>query len=138
MVMVEQVKEQLRAGLSTLPTPRNDYEIVVPEDEVEGDSRQSASQMRAEDQADVDQRAYDTMVAKSQYHFLFINILFVGIWSSMAAIDGLLSFSHQTSCSRPLALILRNCPIFACLAVFILLTYSHGHWPRWYLASPTH
>ncbi|KZC15188.1 Cell division cycle 5-like protein [Dufourea novaeangliae] len=27
----KQVKEQLRAGLSALPTPRNDYEIVVPE-----------------------------------------------------------------------------------------------------------
>lgn len=61
------MKEQLRAGLSTLPTPRNDYEIVVPEDEMDSDMNQSANHLSVEDQADVDQRALDTIRAQSEY-----------------------------------------------------------------------
>ena len=31
-----EVKETLKLGLSTLPTPKNDFEIVVPENEESG------------------------------------------------------------------------------------------------------
>ncbi|XP_033224510.1 cell division cycle 5-like protein [Belonocnema kinseyi] len=51
----KQVKEQLWAGLRTLPTPRNDYEIVVPEEETDENSMISANDV-VEDQADIDAR----------------------------------------------------------------------------------
>ncbi|XP_046392890.1 cell division cycle 5-like protein [Ischnura elegans] len=53
-----QLKEQLRQGLSALPTPRNDYEIVVPEEEEEGAAGMDMEEMASneEDQADVDAR----------------------------------------------------------------------------------
>lgn len=48
------VKEQLRSGLSTLPAPKNDYEIVVPENEEETPTE--VTQQMVEDQADVEAR----------------------------------------------------------------------------------
>ncbi|XP_046667969.1 cell division cycle 5-like protein [Homalodisca vitripennis] len=60
------VKEQLRAGLSTLPAPRNDYEIVVPEDEMDTENRQASDQYRVEDQADVDLRALQVALAQKE------------------------------------------------------------------------
>lgn len=51
---LRQMKEQLRTGLSLLPAPKNDYEIVVPEDEaIEPAQPDSAA---IEDQADIDAR----------------------------------------------------------------------------------
>ncbi|KAK0064476.1 cell division cycle 5-like protein [Biomphalaria pfeifferi] len=49
--------DQLRRGLAGLPAPKNDYEIVVPEDEQgqEGDSQ--GGRRVVEDQADLDERA---------------------------------------------------------------------------------
>ncbi|XP_078036598.1 cell division cycle protein 21 [Augochlora pura] len=52
----KQVKEQLRAGLSTLPAPRNDYEIVVPEGEHKDDNASAPATEIVEDQADIDAR----------------------------------------------------------------------------------
>ncbi|XP_043248665.1 cell division cycle 5-like protein [Colletes gigas] len=52
----KQVKEQLRAGLSALPTPRNDYEIVVPEGETKDESAATPTTEIVEDQADIDAR----------------------------------------------------------------------------------
>lgn len=51
-------KEQLKMGLSGLPAPKNDYEIVVPEHETEndGDEANQAEHLTVEDQADVDAR----------------------------------------------------------------------------------
>lgn len=51
----KQQKESLREKLTTLPTPRNDYEIVVPEDASEDDN-ENASESFIEDQADADAR----------------------------------------------------------------------------------
>lgn len=51
----KQVKDALRDKLATLPAPRNDYEIVVPDDEAEGDA-QDSSHTFVEDQTDVDAR----------------------------------------------------------------------------------
>ncbi|EDV38652.1 uncharacterized protein Dana_GF24891 [Drosophila ananassae] len=51
----KQLKSTLREGLSTLPAPRNDYEIVVPEQE-DTEPTEASSEPAIEDQADVDAR----------------------------------------------------------------------------------
>ncbi|CAG5131481.1 unnamed protein product, partial [Candidula unifasciata] len=48
---------QLRKGLASLPTPKNDYEIVVPEDEHGADGDIRGARHSVEDQADIDERA---------------------------------------------------------------------------------
>nr|SVE70296.1 EOG090X02CC [Daphnia similis]SVE70920.1 EOG090X02CC [Daphnia similis]SVE71551.1 EOG090X02CC [Daphnia similis] len=61
-VMQRTLKEQLKRGLSTLPTPKNDYEIVVPEEEMDtesglpGDGGTTGTYISVEDQADIDAR----------------------------------------------------------------------------------
>ncbi|XP_017770851.1 PREDICTED: cell division cycle 5-like protein [Nicrophorus vespilloides] len=55
-------KDQLRAGLSTLPEPKNDYEIVVPEHEEE--VAETVKELSVEDQADVDARLQEEMRIK--------------------------------------------------------------------------
>nr|SVE75628.1 EOG090X02CC [Daphnia hispanica] len=61
-IMQRTLKEQLKRGLSTLPTPKNDYEIVVPEEEMDtesgapGDASTSGTYISVEDQADIDSR----------------------------------------------------------------------------------
>lgn len=61
----KQLKSSLKEGLASLPTPRNDYEIVVPEHENEGgmDDAADAERMVA-DQADVDARKRQDLLAK--------------------------------------------------------------------------
>ena len=49
-----QVKASVRTALQALPAPRNDYEIVVPEHEAEGEPAPAPA---LEDQADRDARA---------------------------------------------------------------------------------
>lgn len=51
----KQMKESLREKLSTLPAPRNDYEIVVPENTTE-DENESTPVPNIEDQSDADIR----------------------------------------------------------------------------------
>ncbi|XP_018322506.1 cell division cycle 5-like protein isoform X2 [Agrilus planipennis] len=58
------LKEQLRVGLSGLPAPRNDYEIVVPENEQEEVINQGNEQF-IEDQADIDARKLEEEKAKA-------------------------------------------------------------------------
>ncbi|RZC40269.1 Myb Cef and/or Ax dynein light domain containing protein, partial [Asbolus verrucosus] len=58
------VKEQLKLGLSSLPLPKNDYEIVVPEHEEEERTEQ-AEEETVEDQADVDARLQEELRAKA-------------------------------------------------------------------------
>lgn len=76
------MKEQLRAGLSSLPVPKNDYEIVVPEDENEKSDSKATNQLAIEDQADVDARALAAIQAQSKlmqfksiYQSMFIYLL---------------------------------------------------------------
>uniref|UniRef100_A0A069DXG0 Putative mrna splicing protein cdc5 myb superfamily n=1 Tax=Panstrongylus megistus TaxID=65343 RepID=A0A069DXG0_9HEMI len=58
----QQMKEHLRSGLRSLPRPRNDYEIVVPEEDTgsgaieESQTETADSGSKVEDQADVDSR----------------------------------------------------------------------------------
>nr|CAG4643777.1 EOG090X02CC [Lepidurus arcticus] len=58
------LKANLRQGLSSLPTPRNDYEIVVPEDEDVKDADDGEMRLLVEDQADVDARLETDRKAK--------------------------------------------------------------------------
>lgn len=58
------VKEQLRLKLSSLPAPKNDYEIVVPEHEEEVAEQQQEHMV--EDQADVDARYQAEQKAKAE------------------------------------------------------------------------
>ena len=61
-LMQRALKEQLRRGLSTLPVPKNDYEIVVPEEEMDtstglpGEGEALGTYVSIEDQADIDAR----------------------------------------------------------------------------------
>lgn len=61
----KQLKSHLRDGLSSLPAPRNDYEIVVPENE-ENDDESSEKMNVVEDQADVDARKIAELKAKRE------------------------------------------------------------------------
>ena len=59
-VLQRTLKEQLKRGLSTLSVPKNDYEIVVAEDEMDTSDEPSAEghvgASQVEDQADIDAR----------------------------------------------------------------------------------
>lgn len=58
------VKDQLKMGLKSLPLPKNDYEIVVPEQEEEKTVEQQSQEM-VEDQADIDARLMEEQKAKA-------------------------------------------------------------------------
>ena len=62
----KKLKETLRNSLSRLPAPRNDYEIVVP-DEVSADLPNSSDKITREDQADIDARFAAEQKAKRTY-----------------------------------------------------------------------
>ncbi|XP_033608501.1 cell division cycle 5-like protein [Cryptotermes secundus] len=59
-----QLREQLLSGLNSLPAPRNDYEIVIPDSEEEKAPVESANNV--EDQADVDTRNLAEFKAKCE------------------------------------------------------------------------
>lgn len=61
----KQLKSTLKEGLATLPTPRNDYEIVVPDQGNDDDAMDSSDPAAVvEDQADVDARKVAEQEAK--------------------------------------------------------------------------
>ncbi len=64
----QEMKESLKLGLSTLPAPKNDFEIVVPEDEEgEGDvEMQDDANTWIEDQGDVDQQTEEEFRRRRQ------------------------------------------------------------------------
>nr|CAG4645390.1 EOG090X02CC [Lynceus sp. MCZ IZ 141354] len=64
------IRDQLKRGLSSLPTPKNDYEIVVPEDEMEvGVSMEEPEAAHVEDQADIDSRTEQQKKAQREAEF---------------------------------------------------------------------
>lgn len=65
---VRQMKEQLRSALSLLPAPKNDYEIVVPDDESSEPSQPESSTI--EDQADIDARFLAEQKAKRELNVM--------------------------------------------------------------------
>lgn len=62
----KQAKEQLRAGLIALPAPRNDYEIVVPEDETIDENTSTPANDIIEDQADIDARQQQELLEQKK------------------------------------------------------------------------
>lgn len=62
----KQAKEQLRAGLIALPAPRNDYEIVVPEDETIDENTSTPANDIVEDQADIDARQQQELLEQKK------------------------------------------------------------------------
>lgn len=58
------IKDQLKLGLGSLPQPKNDYEIVVPENEEQEEPEQAQAQM-IEDQADIDARKQEELRIKA-------------------------------------------------------------------------
>ncbi|KAI4472800.1 hypothetical protein M0804_015604 [Polistes exclamans] len=65
-VIQKQAKEQLRAGLIALPTPRNDYEIVVPDDETINENTSTPANDIVEDQADIDVRQQQELLEQKK------------------------------------------------------------------------
>ncbi|KAF7403985.1 hypothetical protein HZH68_006779 [Vespula germanica] len=65
-VIQKQAKEQLRAGLIALPAPRNDYEIVVPEDETIDENTSIPANDIVEDQADIDARQQQELLEQKK------------------------------------------------------------------------
>lgn len=60
----QDLKKQLKQGLASLPRPKNDYEIVVPEDMEQTGEEQMDADAYVEDQADLDQRYEEIQHAK--------------------------------------------------------------------------
>ncbi|XP_021355301.1 cell division cycle 5-like protein [Mizuhopecten yessoensis] len=60
----QDLKKQLKQGLASLPRPKNDYEIVVPEDMEQMGDDQMETDAYIEDQADVDQHYEEIQHAK--------------------------------------------------------------------------
>ncbi|KAL1497690.1 hypothetical protein ABEB36_008608 [Hypothenemus hampei] len=63
------VKQQLKMGLSSLPQPKNDYEIVVPDHEDEMMPEQAQEGTNVPDQADVDKQKQEELRAKAAREF---------------------------------------------------------------------
>lgn len=64
-----QVKSSLREGLASLPTPKNDYEIVVPDEEQEEEFPES-TELSVEDQADIDAKRIEAEKEKKRQEML--------------------------------------------------------------------
>lgn len=57
----------LRQGLSGLPKPKNDYEIVVPEnEEIESDVAAVGGEGYVQDQADIDEKKEQELSKQSE------------------------------------------------------------------------
>ena len=63
-----EIRAQLRAGLSSLPAPRNDFEIVMPEDEggMEVEEGSEVDPYYVEDAAEVDERRAKALKAAGE------------------------------------------------------------------------
>jgi pre-mRNA-splicing factor CDC5/CEF1 len=59
-------RHALKQGLASLPTPRNDYEIVVPENELQDSDQQSSTEEDfTPDQSDIDANRQAALKAQS-------------------------------------------------------------------------
>lgn len=68
------MKDTLRAILRTLPTPKNDYEIVVPEEDMNHEESGHVANDVVEDQADVDARRQQELMEESERRFSFFEL----------------------------------------------------------------
>ena len=62
-----EARESLKMGLGALPAPKNDFEIVVPEDEAEAVEMEDDANTWIEDQADVDQQTEEVTATVIAY-----------------------------------------------------------------------
>lgn len=70
-------RQALKQGLASLPTPRNDYEIVVPADELqEADQQSSVDEDFIPDQSDIDANRQAALKAQSNCAVTFETFLF--------------------------------------------------------------
>ncbi|CAF0819963.1 unnamed protein product [Didymodactylos carnosus] len=74
IVFKQEVKQQLRRNLARLPTPRNDYEIVLPSDvdsvsEFSHDDERMDTLNGDEDQGDIDKRTQEERKQQLREHF---------------------------------------------------------------------
>ena len=79
--MQRTLKEQLKRGLSTLPVPKNDYEIVVPKEEMDtesgtpGEGELARTYISVEDQADIDARIEAERKKQNKFSCLNSNLM---------------------------------------------------------------
>ena len=72
-----EVRAQLRAGLGSLPAPKNDFEIVVPEDEEGGMDLEEGSEVDSayiEDAAEVDERRAKALREAGEYNIILSGV----------------------------------------------------------------
>jgi pre-mRNA-splicing factor CDC5/CEF1 len=65
-ILQRDYKEQLKHGLASLPRPKNDYEIVVPDDMEQDIHEPMQHDSYVEDQADIDAKSEDEKRAISK------------------------------------------------------------------------
>ena len=70
------MKDQLKRGLAGLPTPKNDFEILVPEDMTENGDEAGDQYQYIEDQAELDERADADRRARSKFQ---VKVVLVGL-----------------------------------------------------------
>ena len=58
---------ELKKGLSKLPAPKNDYEIVLPDEEIAKEKESDESMHRVEDRADVERRQEEALQARLEH-----------------------------------------------------------------------
>lgn len=62
-------KSMLKRGLASIPTPKNEFEIVVPEDEASNKQTEGEENMDyVEDQSDLDSQQYERIKAERKSH----------------------------------------------------------------------
>ncbi|XP_014233346.1 cell division cycle 5-like protein [Trichogramma pretiosum] len=65
-IIQKQAKDQLRVKFDSLPAPKNDFEIVIPEEEInEGDEANAAMEI-VEDQADIDAKKQQAILEQQK------------------------------------------------------------------------
>lgn len=60
----------MQCSLSSLPTPKNDYQIVVPQEDVNEEEEMSAMLDVIEDQADIDARTQQELIEERKHIFI--------------------------------------------------------------------
>ncbi|KAJ8674870.1 hypothetical protein QAD02_010656 [Eretmocerus hayati] len=61
-LLQKQIKQRLRESFAALPAPKNDYEIVIPEEEMMEEDTDTSSTDLIEDQADIDARKQQELI----------------------------------------------------------------------------
>lgn len=98
-------QDQLKKGLAGLPTPRNDYEIVIPENEAEGMEADDATPA-VEDQSDVDARNQAEIAAESVFWLLCS----IAAFKSLFPMSGFFCLSEEREMKKRSQSVQRDLP----------------------------